>query len=132
MSRFIVFSLMALALSAAEKKVVTPAGGVAPVGPYSPGILAGDYLYVSGQGAVRPEGGIPPTTEEQTTVTLANVRRIVEGAGLTMEHIVYAHVYLKDISGVAAMNRAWRAAFPSNPPARVVLGPEKMPVDTPV
>lgn len=121
-----------MSLTAAEKKVITPAGGPAPVGPYSPGIFAGDYLYVSGQGAVRPEGGIPPTVEEQTAVTLANVRRIVESAGLTMEHIVYAHVYLKDIAGVEGMNKAWRATFPKNPPARVVLGVEKMPVDTPV
>jgi len=130
--RTVIIALMALSAFAAEKKVVTPAGGVPPVGPYSPGIFVGDYLYVSGQGSTRPEGGIPATTEEQTTVTLSNVRRIVEGAGLTMDHIVYAHVYLRDIGGVDAMNRAWAAAFPKNPPARVVLGVEKMPVDTPV
>jgi enamine deaminase RidA (YjgF/YER057c/UK114 family) len=121
-----------MSLTAAEKKVITPANGVPPVGPYSPGIFAGDYLYVSGQGAAKADGTFPATTEEQTAVTLGNVRRIVEAAGLTMEHIVYAHVYLKDIAGVDAMNRAWRAAFPKNPPARVVLGVEKMPVDTPV
>jgi 2-iminobutanoate/2-iminopropanoate deaminase len=121
-----------MSLSAADKTVITPAGGVPPVGPYSPGIFAGDYLYVSGQGAAKPDGTFPSTTEEQTAQTLTNVRRIVEGAGLTMEHIVYAHVYLKNIAGVDDMNRAWRKAFPANPPARAVLGIEKMPVDTPV
>ena len=132
MHRGIIIALMFLSASAAEKKVITPANGVPPVGPYSPGILAGDYLYISGQGAAKPDGTFPAGTEEQTAQTLTNVRRIVEGAGLTMAHIVYAHVYLKDIAGADAMNRAWRAAFPSNPPARVVLGVEKMPVDTPV
>jgi reactive intermediate/imine deaminase len=121
-----------MSLSAADKKIITPANGVPPVGPYSPGILAGDYLYISGQGAAKPDGSFPATTEEQTAQTLTNVRRIVEGAGLTMEHIVYAHVYLKDIAGIDDMNRAWRNAFPANPPARVVLGIQKMPVDTPV
>jgi enamine deaminase RidA (YjgF/YER057c/UK114 family) len=33
----------------AEKRAIAPAG-VKPIGPYSPGILAGDFLYVSGQG----------------------------------------------------------------------------------
>jgi reactive intermediate/imine deaminase len=133
MLRGIMVGLMALSsIFAAERKVITPVNGIAPVGPYSPGILAGDYLYISGQGALRPSGGIPDTTAEQTRQTLANVRAIVEGAGLTMEHIVYAHVYLKDIAGVDDMNRVWRETFPKNPPARVVVGIEKMPVDTPV
>jgi 2-iminobutanoate/2-iminopropanoate deaminase len=117
---------------AAEKRVITPANGVPPVGPYSPGILVGDYLYVSGQGAAKADGGFPATVEEQTAQCLTNVRRIVEGAGLTMQHVVYATVYLHDLSGVEAMNRAWRAAFPSDPPARVVVGTARMPVDTPV
>src|SRR3954454_12419657 len=132
MRRGVIIGLMAFSLSAAEKKVITPVGGVPPVGPYSPGILAGDYLYVSGQGSAKPDGSFPATTEEQTAQTLTNVRRIVEGAGLTMEHIVYAHVYLQDIGGLEAMNRAWRAAVAKSPPARVVLGVEKMPVETPV
>ena len=40
---------------AAERRVIFPPG-VKPVGPYSPGILAGDFLYVSGQGARRLDG----------------------------------------------------------------------------
>jgi reactive intermediate/imine deaminase len=119
-------------LSAAEKRVITPAGGPAPVGPYSPGILVGDYLYVSGQGAARGDGTFPDTAEEQSDQCLTNVRRIVEGAGLTLQHVVYVTVYLKDLSALDAMNRAWARAFPKDAPARVVLGIARMPVDTPV
>ena len=50
---------------AAEKRVIAAPGGPPPVGPYSPGLLAGDYLYVSGQGAARPQGGFPESAEEQ-------------------------------------------------------------------
>lgn len=124
--------LAAMSIFAAERRVIVPANGVPPVGPYSPGILVGDYLYVSGQGAAKPDGAFPSTAEEQTAQCLTNVRRIVEAAGLTMQHIVYAHVYLSDLAGRDGMNRAWRVAFPSNPPARVVIGTTKMPVDTPV
>src|SRR5688500_10529761 len=130
--RRLMIGLLALSLFGVEKKVITPVGGPPPVGPYSPGIMAGDYLYVSGQGAAKPEGGFPTSAEEQTAQCLANVRRIVEAAGLTMEHIVYAQVYLKDIGANADMNRAWTKVFPKNPPARAVLGVSKMPTDTPV
>jgi enamine deaminase RidA (YjgF/YER057c/UK114 family) len=124
--------LLAMSVSAAEKRVITPANGVPPVGPYSPGILVGDYLYVSGQGAAKPDGSFPTTTEEQTTQCLTNVRRIVEAAGLTMQNVVFATLYLKPPGELAGADRAWRAAFPVDPPARVVVDTTNMPVGTPV
>ena len=57
---------MSLSAFGAEKKVITPTGGRAPVGPYSPGIMVGDYLYVSGQGAAKADGAFPDTAEQQT------------------------------------------------------------------
>jgi reactive intermediate/imine deaminase len=128
----LLISALGFCLTAADKKVITPAGGPPPVGPYSPGILAGDYLYVSGQGAAKADGSFPASPREQAAQCLANVRRIVEAAGLTMEHVVYAQVYLKDIGAFEEMDRAWREAFPKNPPARAVLGVYRMPTDTPV
>ena len=69
--QILLITLLSVSLSAAEKKIITPTGGPPPVGPYSPGIMAGDYLYVSGQGAAKPEGGFPATAEEQVTQCLA-------------------------------------------------------------
>ena len=54
--------------------------GVPPIGPFSPGVFAGDYLYVSGQGAKRPDGVMPATFPEQVRQTLENVKAVVEGA----------------------------------------------------
>jgi reactive intermediate/imine deaminase len=124
--------LMSLSSFGAEKKIITPAGGRAPVGPYSPGILVGDYLYVSGQGAGKPDGTFHDTTEQQVEQSLNNVKAIVEGAGLTMEHIVYAHLYLKNMAAYEDANRVWAKVFPKNPPARATLGVARMPTDTPV
>ena len=123
---------MSLPAFAAEKKVITPAGARAPVGPYSPGIMAGDYLYVSGQGAAKADGSFPETTEQQTEQCLNNVKAIVEGAGLTMEHVVYAQLYLKNMAAYDDANRVWAKVFPKDPPARATLGVAKMPTDTPV
>src|SRR5882672_7991308 len=69
------------------KRVIAPPGP-APVGPYSPGIVAGDFLYVSGQGARDRDATLPPTVEGQVRQTLENVKVIVEAAGLTMAHVV--------------------------------------------
>jgi reactive intermediate/imine deaminase len=113
-----------------EKRVIAPPGPK-PVGPYSPGILAGDFLYVSGQGARDRDANLPATVEAQVRQTFDNVKLIVEAAGLTMAHVVYTQVYLADIANYDTMDRVWREYFPKAPPARSVLGVFRMPTDTP-
>src|SRR5260370_17900331 len=90
---FFVFLTCALLAAGSEKRVVFPEGAK-PIGPYSPGIFAGEFLYVSGQGARGPNGQIPATFEEQARQSFENVKSIVEAAGLTMEHVVYPPLYL--------------------------------------
>jgi reactive intermediate/imine deaminase len=114
-----------------EKRLIAPPGP-APVGPYSPGIIAGDYLYVSGQGARDRDGRLPESVDAQVRQTLDNVKSIVEAAGLTLEHVVYSHVYLDRMANYDVMDRVWRAYFPKAPPARAVVGVHRMPTDTPV
>ena len=116
--------------SEVQKRVIAPPGPK-PVGPYSPGIMAGDFLYVSGQGARDRDGRLPETVEAQIRQTLENVKTIVEAAGQTMAHVVYCQVYLASIANADAMDRLWREYFPKNPPARSVLGVHRMPTDTP-
>ena len=125
--RLLLIALLAVSLSAAEKKQIVPGSGPPPGGPYSPGLMVNDYLYVAGQGAAKGDGTFPATTEEQFAQCVANVQRIVEAAGLTMEHVVYSHVYLKDMSAHDVLNRAWSKAFPRNPPARAVVGVSGLP-----
>ncbi len=123
--------LLLAANAVAERRVIFPPG-LKTVGPYSPGILAGDFLYVSGQGARRLDGQMPATFEEQVTQCLENMKTIVETAGLTMEHVVYTHVYLENMANYDAMNRVYARYFPRNPPARATLGIHHLPTDTPV
>jgi reactive intermediate/imine deaminase len=112
-------------------RAVVPNNGVAPVGPYTAGVFAGDYLYVSGQGAKRPDGQVPATFEGQVRQTLENVKSVVEAAGLTMKNVVYTQVYLDDIGRFAEMNRIYGEYFRETPPARATLGVAKLP-GTPV
>lgn len=120
-----------LGSAGADKRVVFPSG-VKPVGPYSPGIIAGGYLYVSGQGARAASGRMPGTFEEQAGQTLENVKAIVENAGLRMEHIVYSQVYLENMANYAVLNSVWKKYFPTAPPARAVVGVARLPTGTPV
>jgi len=121
----------AMAASAADFKSVWPAGSK-PVGPYSPGLWAGEFLYVSGQGARQADGKIAATTEEQVRDCLTNVKAVVEAAGLTMEHVVFTQLYLTDASAYDKVNTVWTQFFPKNPPARSTIGVYRMPVGTPV
>lgn len=115
----------------AEVHAIVPPSGPPLAGPYSPGISAGDYVYVSGQGAKRPDGQMPATFEDQVRQTLENVKAVVTTAGLTMEHIVYTQVYLEDMHNFDQMNRVYAEYFPEAPPARATLGVAKLP-GTPV
>lgn len=110
------------------QRVIAPPGP-APVGPFSPGILAGDFLYVSGQGGRDAQGRLPQTIEGQVRQTLRNVQAIVEAADLTMRHVAYSHVYLTDMADYDVMDRVWREFFPSAPPARAVVGVYALPTD---
>ncbi len=114
-----------------EVRPVVPASSPAPVGPYSPGIDAGEYVYVAGQGAEAPDGKMPATFEEQVRQALENVKAVVESAGLTMEHVVYIQVYLEDIANFDRMNPVYAEFFPKAPPARATLGVAKL-AGTPV
>lgn len=115
---------------AADLRVVVPADGPKPVGPYSPGIVHGDYLYVSGQGSA-VNGKHPEGIEAQTRACLNNVKTIVEAAGFRMDQVVHVQLYLADIAGYGQVNRIWLEYFPS-PPARATLAVTRMPTDTPI
>jgi reactive intermediate/imine deaminase len=121
--------VVACSLAAVEKKQIVATNGAKPAGPYSPGVLAGNYLYVTGQGTRDSTGKIPDTLEGQVRQSLENVKVIVAAAGLTMEHVVYSQVYLHQSVSYELMNKVWNEYFPKNPPARATLGVHRMPTD---
>jgi reactive intermediate/imine deaminase len=130
--RLLAMSLAICAMGcAAEKKIITPPG-LRTDGPYSPGILVNDFLYVSGQGGQAADGTLPPTFEQQARQSLNHIRDVVTAAGLSMEHVVYAHVYLKDMANYDAFNRVWHSFFPKAPPAQGILGVYALPAGSQV
>jgi 2-iminobutanoate/2-iminopropanoate deaminase len=113
----------------AQVRAIAPSSTSPPDRFSSAAVDAGDYVYVSEQGPRRPDGSLPSTFAAQARQALANVKSVVEGAGLTMDHVVYTQVYLEDISKYKEMNAAFAEVFAKmkTPPARAVLGVAKLP-----
>src|SRR5256886_6829986 len=93
---------------------------------------ARDYVYISGQGPFRADGSVPENIADQVRQSLDNVKGVVVAAGLTMDHVVYVQVYLKDVTQYVELNKAFAAYFPQEPPARAVLGIARLPQDDPI
>ncbi|HLY19844.1 MAG TPA: RidA family protein [Bryobacteraceae bacterium] len=121
----------ALDMPGASKKVIFPSGAKT-AGPYSPGIVAGGFLFVSGQGAKDLDGKFPGDPAAQVRQCLNNVKSIVEAAGLTMQHLVYAQVYVPEPWDYRPVHAVWTEFFPEHGPARAVLGIARLPDNTPV
>lgn len=102
---------------------IFPEGGATPRGHYTPGIRAGDFIYISGQGPIDPVTDVLVVTdvETQTRITLENVARILAAAGAAVTDIVKVSMFLRDISDFQAMNRAYAAFFGDHKPARTTI-----------
>jgi len=88
--------------------------------PHSPGITAGNYIFLSGMGPVDPATGgrnLGPIAE-QIRQTLCNMAHMLESAGSGLDRIVKMTVVLADAADYDEMNRVWREFFPNDPPAR--------------
>ena len=115
----------------AQIRAVFPQNAPKPAGPYSPGVLVGDYLYVSGQGAHDADGKLASDAESQAEQAIKNVQSVVRAAGLTLENVVYMQVYLENVQTMDAVNRAFSKYFPHDPPARAALGVARL-LNTPI
>ncbi|MCR9135140.1 MAG: RidA family protein [Alphaproteobacteria bacterium] len=87
--------------------------------PLSPAVRAGDYVFVSGQVPVGPDGKIVSGgVGAQTHAVMANVKATLELAGCTLEDVVKTTVWLRDRDDFAEFNAAYAEHFPVDPPAR--------------
>ncbi|MCL1631473.1 RidA family protein [Sporolactobacillus sp. CPB3-1] len=95
-----------------KKQVVTSAAPKA-VGPYSQGVLAGDFLFASGQIPLDPETGelVKGSIEAQAQRIFLNLKAVLNEADLDFSHVVSATVYLTDISDFATVNEIYAHFF---------------------
>ncbi len=94
-----------------------------PAGPYSPGVIYQNLVFVSGQGAIDPATGelVGPDIESQTEQVLRNVASILEAAGSSLGNVLRCGVFLTDISEFSRMNAVYEKMFGANRPARTTV-----------
>ena len=91
--------------------------------PFSPGILAGDTLYVSGHVGMDPKTGkIPAEFEAEVKQTLDNIGNVLKKAGMTFDQVVSVQVYLTDIDLFQRMNAVYMTYFKEPRPVRTTVG----------
>lgn len=92
-------------------------------GAYSAGVVVGNWLYVSGQGPINFRTGNYELgeIEEETQLTMHNVSKICEAAGVTLDHIVKCTVHLSDINNFDRYNNVYSGYFPNVKPARTTV-----------
>ena len=85
----------------------------AAIGPYSQAVLAGDFLYVSGQLPLDPVSGAMAgdPAAEQAEQSIRNLSAILEAAGMTLDDVVKTTVLLADIADFAAVNEVYAKHF---------------------
>lgn len=107
-----------------KQKIVHPDRDAAFVtGAYSDGVIAGDFLFISGQASVdfKTSSFILGSIEEETTRTMDNIKAIIHAAGATMDDVVKSTVHLSDINNFDRFNAVYGTYFTGIKPARTTV-----------
>jgi len=113
------------------RDVISTKDAPAAIGPYSQAIRANGFVFVSGQIPIDPatqqlvSGGVA----EQTDRVFKNLSGILQAAGSSLEKVVRASVYLKNMGDFAAMNEVYGRYFTAAPPARATVEVSRLPKD---
>ncbi|MGV8964428.1 MAG: RidA family protein [Candidatus Saccharimonadaceae bacterium] len=111
------------------KKEISTSNAPAAIGPYSQGVEANGFVFVSGQLPVDSstglfaEGGI----KGQTLQIFKNIEAILKEANMTLEHVVKTTVFLTDMADFADMNEVYASQFSGTFPARSAFAVKTLP-----
>ncbi len=112
-----------------QKQAIRTEAAPKAIGPYEQAIRVNGLVFTAGQIPLDPktgnivEGGIAA----QTRRVLENLRAVLEAAGASMESVVKATVFLKNMSDFAAMNEVYAEYFNTAKPARSTVAVAELP-----
>ncbi|WP_421945284.1 RidA family protein [Pedobacter sp.] len=111
------------------KQIINTTSAPAPIGPYNQAVLAGNFLFVSGQVAINPENGElnMPNVEEETHQVMRNLKAVLLEAGLTFDNIVKSSIFLTDMGNFAEVNEIYGKYFTADFPARETVQVSALP-----
>jgi 2-iminobutanoate/2-iminopropanoate deaminase len=112
-----------------EKKAFQTDKAAITGGPYSQAIIYNGLIYISGQGPMNTQTNqvLLGTIEEESELTLENIRIIVEEAGSSLNKVLQVRVYLLDMKEYSRFNEVYKKYFQKDPPARTCIQAGKLP-----
>lgn len=101
------------------------------IGPYSQAVIAGGFIFASGQIPLDPQTGefVAGGVAEQTEQVMRNLTAVLEAAGSSLERVVKTTVFLADMNDFALMNEVYGRYFSDQPPARATVEAARLPRD---
>ena len=104
-----------------RQTIRAPGVPVSPL-PFSPAVLAGGFVFVSGQASVDETGKIVPATfEGEMRRSFENVAKVLAGAGLELDDVVQVRAYVRDPGDLPVYNKVYQDLFREPYPARTTL-----------
>ena len=107
-----------------ERRTVTTTDAPAPVGPYSQAVIAGGFVFCSGQIALDPSTGEIGAGDvaDETCRVMDNLAAVLAAAGSGLDRVVLTTIYVTYMGDFAAVNDAYGAYFKGGaPPARATV-----------
>ncbi|NLX84795.1 MAG: RidA family protein [Synergistaceae bacterium] len=113
------------------KEIICTDKAPAAIGPYSQGVKAGGFLFLSGQIALDPKTMtvVPGDVVAQTEQVMKNMKGALESQGLDFDDVVKTTVFIKDMNDFGALNEVYGKYFPNNAPARSCVEVARLPKD---
>lgn len=104
-----------------SRRAVFPEGAPSVLGAYSPGLISGGFLFISGQVGCKPDGTLSGKIEEQARQTIENIGMILRAAGCDYKDVVKATVYITKSEYFQPFNQIYSFYFPEPRPARATV-----------
>ena len=112
------------------KEVINTNNAPEAIGPYSQGVIVGDFVYTSGQIPLNPvTGELVTDIKLATKQSMENIKAILEEAGTSLNNVVKTSIFLKDFNDFEAVNEVYGTYFIENKPARSCVQVAKLPKD---
>jgi len=114
-----------------KKEVLINKKAPAAIGPYSPGLKAGNLIFVSGQIPIDPKTGEMKEgdIEVKTKMVLENLKAVLEPYSIGLENVVKTTVFLKDMNNFVRVNKVYGEYFKEKFPARSCVEVSRLPKD---
>jgi 2-iminobutanoate/2-iminopropanoate deaminase len=113
------------------RRAIAPSGAPKAIGPYSPALVVGNLLFLSGQIPIEPSTGqiVEGDITAQTEQVMRNISALLTEAGVDFQHVARTTVFLTDMNEFTAMNAVYSRFVVDPPPARSTVQVARLPRD---